>query len=227
MTQGMFVTGTDTGVGKTRVACALVRALRDSGVRAAGMKPVAAGIGEGAACNADVAALAHADGLDIPASVRNAYAFGDPIAPHLAARDAGVTIDLAVIASAFRDLAGAVDAVIVEGAGGARVPVAPGLDMLDIARTLRLPVLLVVGMRLGCLNHALLTADAIAARGLTLAGWIANRVDPAMLRGDDNVAELRDLLPAPLVADVAWGANPAFECASMSSLGFGRGGKAC
>ena len=224
---GIFVTGTDTGVGKTYVACALLRALRASGMRVAGMKPVAAGIDEGSALNADVAALAAADGLSVPARVRNPYAFAAPIAPHLAARDGGVTVDLDAIATAFVEISRQVDLVVVEGAGGARVPLAPGLDMLDLARTLRLPVLLVVGVRLGCLNHALLTADAVAARGLALAGWVANRIDPWMLRADDNVAELRDLLPAPLVADVAWDAIPAFPPASLSSLGFGRFGKAC
>jgi dethiobiotin synthetase len=227
VTAGIFVTGTDTGVGKTRVACALVRALRESGSRVAGMKPIAAGIDQGAALNADVAALAVADGLDIPLRMRNPYAFTDPIAPHLAARDGGVSVDLAVIAAAFRDLAQHADLVIVEGAGGARVPIAPRLDMLDIARRLRLPVLLVVGVRLGCLNHALLTVDAVASRGLTLAGWIANRIDPAMLRADDNVDELRSLIPAPLAADVAYGATPAFDPVSLSRLAPGRRGKAC
>jgi dethiobiotin synthetase len=223
----VFVTGTDTGVGKTRVACALVRALRASGIRAAGMKPIAAGIGDGMHLNADVAALADADGLDIPVRVRNPYAFSPPIAPHLAARDCGITVDLAVIACAFAALSQSAEAVVVEGAGGARVPLAPGVDVLDIARALRLPVLLVVGVRLGCLNHALLTADAIAARGLTLGGWVANRIDAAMLRADANVAELACLLPAPCVADVAYGATPMFETASLSRLAFGLPGKAC
>ena len=223
----IFVTGTDTGVGKTHVACALVRALRESGRRVAGMKPIAAGIDKGAALNADVAALADADGLDVPLRVRNPYAFNDPIAPHLAARDGGASVDLAVIAAAFRDLAQWADVVVVEGAGGARVPIAPRLDMLDIARRLRLPVLMVVGVRLGCLNHAMLTVDAIASRGLTLSGWVANRIDPVMLRADDNVFELRGLIPAPLLADVAYGAMPGFDRASLSRLAPGRPGKAC
>jgi dethiobiotin synthetase len=225
--RGIFVTGTDTGVGKTYVACALVRALRGAGCRAAGMKPIAAGIDRGSQWNADVVALADADGLDVPPRVRNPFGFADPIAPHIAARDCGVTVDMAAIARAFGELARSADVVVVEGAGGARVPVAPGLDMLDIARTLRLPVLLVTGVRLGCLNHALLTIDAIAARGLSLAGWVANRIDPAMLRADDNVAALRALVPGPLVADVAEGAMPAFDPAWLSSVGLGRAGKAC
>ena len=227
MTRGIFVCGTDTGAGKTHVAAALVRSLRERGVRVAAMKPIAAGLDEGQDVNADVATLAAADGLDVPARVRNPYAFADPIAPHLAARDAGVAIDLAVVAAAWREMELIAEAIVVEGAGGARVPIAADADMLDIARRLRLPVLLVVGMRLGCLNHARLTADAIAARGLTLSGWVANRIDPAMLRADDNVEELRRLLPAPLVADVPYGAAPTFDAASLSRIGFGPLSKAC
>lgn len=227
MTRGVFVCGTDTGAGKTHIAAALVRSLRERGVRVAAMKPIAAGVEDGRDVNADVAALAAADGLDVPARVRNPYAFAEPIAPHLAARDAGVTIDLRVVAAAWREMALIAEAIVVEGAGGARVPIAADTDMLDIARRLRLPVLLVVGMRLGCLNHACLTADAIAARGLTMAGWVANRIDPGMLRADDNVDALRRLLPAPLVADVPYGAAPAFDAASLSRIGFGPVSKAC
>jgi dethiobiotin synthetase len=227
VTRGTFVVGTDTGVGKTRVACALVRALRRSGIRVAGMKPIAAGIDDGMNMNADVAVLAEADGLDVPLRIHNPYGFAPPIAPHLAARERGMMIDLAVIASAFAALSQSAEAIVVEGAGGARVPLAPGVDMLDIPRTLRVPVLLVVGVRLGCLNHALLTADAIATRGLTLAGWVANRIEPRMLRADENVGELARLLPAPCIADVAWDATPAFERRSLSRLGFGLQGKAC
>jgi len=193
----------------------------------AGMKPIAAGIEPGSDVNEDVAALAAADGLDVPARLRNPYAFADPVAPHLAARDAGVTMALGAVAAAWREMALLAEAIVVEGAGGARVPIGPQADMLDVARRLRLPVLLVVGMRLGCLNHARLTADAIAARGLVLAGWVANRIDASMLRADDNVAELRGMLPAPLVADVGHGAVPSFDTASLSRMGFGRHCKAC
>ena len=224
---GIFVAGTDTGVGKTRVAGALVRALCAAGVRAAGMKPIAAGIAQGCDMNDDVAALASADGVDLPLRVRNPYAFADPIAPHLAARDAGIAIDLRKIEAAARAIESCAEVVVVEGAGGVRVPVAPGLDMLDLAKALGLPVLLVVGVRLGCLNHALLSADAIAARDLCLAGWVASRVDPAMLRADDNVAELAALLPAPMLADVAFGATPVFDPRTLSRMGFGATPKAC
>jgi dethiobiotin synthetase len=224
---GVFVTATDTGAGKTRTRCALVRALREAGVRAAGMKPVAAGIDQGAACNEDVAALARADGLEIPRHVRNPYAFAAPIAPHVAARDEGVAIDLEVIAAAFASLAGVANAVVVEGAGGALVPLGPRFDMLDIPRRLSLPVVMVVGVRLGCLNHARLTAQAIAARGLPLAGWVANRIDPRMLRANDNVDELARLIAAPMIADVGFDAAPAFDRAALSRLGVGIAERTC
>ncbi len=134
----------------------------------------------------------------------NPFSFAPPIAPELAARAAGTVIDLDVIEAAYSRLAARADAVIVEGAGGALVPLTRRTDMLDIPRRLGIPVLLVVGIRLGCLNHALLSALAVNARGLALAGWIANRIDPAMREGDANVAALAERLPAPLVADVAW-----------------------
>jgi dethiobiotin synthetase len=203
--RGLFVTGTDTGVGKTCVAALLLAGLRNAGVVAIGMKPVAAGIDSGAAVNADVAVLAAADGADMPLHDRNPYAFAAAIAPHLAARDAGTTIDLAVIEAAYRRLAGRAEVVVVEGAGGALVPLHPGADMLDIAARLAIPVLLVVGVRLGCLNHAALTLQAIRARRLEFAGWIANRIDPAMARADDNVAELASLLGRSPAADCPWG----------------------
>jgi dethiobiotin synthetase len=197
----VFVTGTDTGIGKTVASVALLRALVLSGSRAVGMKPVAAGIDEGGV-SADVIALGAAGNVDAPLADRSPYAFAPPIAPHLAARDAGVVPDIAVIAAAYGRLAARADVVVVEGAGGALVPLDGRSDMLDIAAALSLPVLLVVGVRLGCLNHALLSAQAIRARGLRFAGWIACRVDPRMPRADDTMAWLRDRLAAPLVADL-------------------------
>jgi dethiobiotin synthetase len=203
VTRGVFVTGTDTGVGKTVVAAALLRAAAGAGLRAVGMKPVAAGV------DADVAALAAAGNVAAPRTATNPYAFAPAIAPHLAAERAGVAIDVARIAAAYATLAAAADLVVVEGAGGALVPLGPRHDMLDVAATLGLPVLLVVGIRLGCLNHALLTALAVSARGLDFAGWIANRIDPAMDEAAANVAALALRLPAPLVADFAWNATAA------------------
>jgi dethiobiotin synthetase len=204
VTPGLFVAGTDTGVGKTHVAVALLRGLAQEGVRAAAMKPVAAGIDPGENANADVVALAAAAGVAAPLADVNPYAFAPPIAPHVAAERAGVAIDLDRIAAAYARLADCADAVVVEGAGGVLVPLGDRLDMLDIPARLRLPVLLVVGVRLGCLNHALLSALAISARGLRLVGWVANRIDPAMPEADASIEALDRRLPAPRWADLRW-----------------------
>jgi len=224
MTRGIFVTGTDTGVGKTVVAAMLLRALAGAGRRAVGMKPVAAGLTAGASVHADVACLAATGNVDAPLADVNPYVFDPPIAPELAARARGSVIELDVIAAAYARLAASADAVVVEGAGGALVPLTPAIDMLDVPARLGLPVLLVVGIRLGCLNHALLTALALRVRGLRLAGWVANRIDPQMGEGDANVAALAARLPAPLVADVAWRARGVPEFADrravLRQLGF-------
>jgi dethiobiotin synthetase len=224
MTRGIFVTGTDTGVGKTVVAATLLRALTGTGHRAIGMKPVASGLAAGETIHADVRSLIAAGNVVARVHEMNPFAFALPIAPHLAARAAGCAIDLDRIAAAYANLATAADAIVVEGAGGALVPLASATDMLDIPARIGLPVLLVVGIRLGCLNHALLSALAIGARGLRLAGWVANRIDPAMREGDANVSALVDRLPAPLLADFAWcvHAAPAFAIgsAALRDLGF-------
>ncbi len=204
MTRGIFITGTDTGIGKTVVACAILRVLTAAGLRAVGMKPVASGIAPGAACNADVGALAAAGNVSVELSMRNPYAFAPAISPHLASRRAGTIIDLQRIAAAYRELAARADRIVVEGAGGALAPLDERLDMLDIARELSIPIILVVGLRLGCINHALLTAHAIRARGLVLAGWVANSIDPAMEARDDNISTLEQRLPARRVATLAW-----------------------
>jgi len=223
MTRGLFVTGTDTGVGKTVVAAWLLRALRETR-RAAGMKPVAAGVATGESVNADVRALVEAGNVDAPLADVNPFSFAPAIAPELAARLVGTTIDIEVIAAAYSRLAAHADAVVVEGAGGALVPLTRRTDMLDIPRKLGIPVLLVVGIRLGCLNHALLSALAINTRGLVLSGWVANRIDPAMEESDANVAVLAERLPAPLVADLQWNAvdvpASAERAALLQRLGF-------
>jgi dethiobiotin synthetase len=204
VTRGIFVTGTDTGVGKTEVAAALLRALVAEGVRAVGMKPVAAGFAPGETVNADVRALVAAGNVDAPLADVNPFSFARPIAPHVAAARAGIAIDLDAIAAAHGRLVARADVVVVEGAGGTLVPLGPRTDVLDVAARLRLPVLLVVGIRLGCINHALLTARALAGRGLALAGWVANRIDPAMEEADASVAAIAERFAAPLVADLAW-----------------------
>jgi dethiobiotin synthetase len=218
MTAGVFITGTDTGVGKTALACALLRRYAAEGLRAVGMKPVASGRGLE---NEDIRELAAAGNVDAPARERCPYAFDEAIAPHLAARAAGVAIDLSRIRESYDALSARADRVVVEGAGGALVPLCGHSDMLDVALALGLPVLLVVGVRLGCLNHALLTALAIRARGVELAGWVANRVDPEMARAAENIAELERRLPAPRLASIRWGHRDAPEwSASDARLGF-------
>ena len=209
-THGFFVTGTDTGVGKTVIACALLHAMVAAGFKAVGMKPVAAGAeaGAGGLVHDDVERLTGASNIAAPRELVNPYCFGMPIAPHIAAAQAGVVIDLTHIERNFRALAGLADAVVVEGVGGFRVPLGPGTDTAQLAGQLGLPVILVVGMRLGCLNHALLTTDAIAHQGLRLAGWIANHIDPDMTAADENVEALAARLPARLIARVRFMPEP-------------------
>jgi dethiobiotin synthetase len=205
MSRGVFVTGTDTGVGKTVFACALLRAYAARGTRAIGMKPIAAGIADAAQGNSDVAALAAASNVEAPLAMRNPYAFAPPIAPHLAAAETGIAIEMARIVDAYGELAARADRVVVEGAGGVCVPIDVRRDMLDVAAALALPAILVVAVRLGCLNHALLSAHAMRARGIAFAGWAANLVDPHMLRLDANLAGLDARLPAPRIATLGWG----------------------
>jgi dethiobiotin synthetase len=225
MPRGIFVTGTDTGVGKTIVAAALLRGLAASGLRAVGMKPVATGLEQGETLPADAKALIAACNVGAPPADINPYAFAPPIAPELAARGAGMTIELDVIATAYARLAEIADSIVVEGAGGALVPLGPDSDMLDIAARLQLPVLLVVGIRLGCINHALLSAFAIRARGLKLAGWVANRIDPAMHEGDANVSAVTERLALAPCADFAWRDDAStasvFGRDAVRALGFG------
>lgn len=197
-----FVTGTDTGVGKTLVASALLHRLHERHARVAGMKPVAAGAPD------DVAALQAASSIDAPTALVNPYLLSAPVSPHIAAHRDGMTISLTTIVDAFHRLRENADAVVVEGAGGFRVPLGDSLDGADLAVALGLPVVLVVGMRLGCLNHALLTAESIAARGLSLAGWVANRIDPHMREVEANIALLNQRLPAPLLGELPFHARP-------------------
>lgn len=211
--RGWFVTGTDTGIGKTRASVALLYALRARHARCVGMKPVAAGTeagADGSAHNEDVLALRAASNVAVPAALDNPVLLPDPMSPHIAARRAGRRIEIGRIVTAYRALAAQADAVVVEGAGGFLVPLSDTETGADLAVALDLPVILVVGLRLGCLNHALLTRDAVSQRGLRLAGWIANRLDPAMPEQDANLDYLRRHLVAPLLADWPWqpGADP-------------------
>ena len=211
---GCFVTGTDTGVGKTRVAAAILHRLANSGVLAAGFKPVAAGCRRvGAALiNDDVRELSAASGVALTHDEVGPYCFEAACAPHIAAELEGRTIDFDTLVVAAHALARRTDALVVEGAGGFCVPLGDTHTLADLAAELALPVVLVVGLRLGCLNHALLTAEAIRARGLRLAGWVANCVDPGMSRIDANVAALRQRLSdrwqVPFLGMIPWLAEP-------------------
>ena len=206
----LFVTGTDTGVGKTLVSAGLLHALARYHPRVVGMKPVAAGteLIDGVPANDDVLALRAASTCRVPPELDNPVLLPDPVSPHIAAARAGVCIDIAHLVACHHALAQLADAVVVEGAGGFQVPLSATETGADLAQALGLPVLLVVGLRLGCLNHALLTAEAIRTRGLTLAGWVANHVDPAMLAQQDNIAFLQQRLQAPLLARIPYQSAP-------------------
>jgi dethiobiotin synthetase len=196
-----FVTGTDTEIGKTLISSALLHALGARGLRAAGMKPIAAGteLVDGVARNEDVEMIHAASPLKLPRELTTPYLLHEPAAPHLAAMREGVVFNPQRLREVYAQVRAQAQAVVVEGVGGFRVPLAEGYDTADLARDLALPVVLVVGLRLGCINHALLTAEAIAARGLHLAGWVANTVDSTMRQLDGNVATLRAQLPAPCI----------------------------
>lgn len=215
----LFVTGTDTGVGKTLVSAALLHALAAHYPRVVGMKPVAAGGDwiDGTFSNEDVRALRGASTVQVAPALDNPVLLPDPVSPHIAAQRAGVQITVAQLVQAYQALCGQADAVVVEGAGGFLVPLSESEDGADLARALNVPVVLVVGLRLGCLNHALLTAQAICASGLTLAGWVANHVDPTMLAQGDNIAYLQQQLhsryQAPLLATVPY--QPVLDAKSI------------
>lgn len=201
MNHAYFITGTDTDIGKTYVACALLHAFRQSGHSAIGMKPVAAGL-NATGQNDDVEMLVAASSVAAVREVVNPYCFPDPIAPHIAAQEAGITIRPEPIQAAMQVLSQQADVVVVEGVGGFLVPLGDSFDSADLAEALAMPVILVVGMRLGCLNHALLTQEAIGRRRLRLAGWVANCIDPAMSRFDENLATLKASIAAPLLGIV-------------------------
>jgi len=194
--RGCFVTGTDTEVGKTCVSTALLHWCAQQGWRSAGLKPVAAGteLINGAHINADVRALREASSIPLTDDEVGPYQFESACAPQVAASMEGRAIERTVILRAANDLAARAEVLIVEGVGGFRVPLGPDWDTADLAVELGLPVILVVGLRLGCINHALLTADVVRSRGLRLAGWVGNAIDPAMLWADATIASLRERL---------------------------------
>lgn len=198
------MTGTDTGVGKTRVAVALCRAFAAQGLRVGAMKPVASG------CQAAAGGLRNNDALALQAAMNvradyadvNPYAFAPAIAPHIAAAHSGVVINLEVLDRSFTKLALQSDLMIVEGAGGWLAPLHQSSGFADLTQRWDLRVILVVGLRLGCLNHALLTQESIQRKGVTLAAWVVNRIDPQMQVAEANVATLRERMAAPCMADL-------------------------
>ncbi|WP_220812394.1 dethiobiotin synthase [Pseudomonas paralcaligenes] len=205
MTQAYFVTGTDTEIGKTTIAAGLLHAARLAGLSTAAAKPVASGcVPTGAGLrNDDALALLGECSLALAYDEVNPFAFEPAIAPHLAAREAGVELSVARLLPAVRRvLDRGADFSLVEGAGGWRVPLAGDESLSDLAVALRLPVILVVGVRLGCINHALLSAEAIRRDGLALAGWVANIIEPRTSRLEDNLATLAERLPAPCLGRV-------------------------
>ncbi len=192
MKQAFFITGTDTNVGKTYVACKLIQQYVEQGYKVIGMKPVAAGceLVEGKWVNEDVLKLEQASNVSALRELINPYSFKEAIAPHIAAEKAGVEIKIEVIQQAFDALATMADIAIVEGAGGFLVPLNEKESVADLAAALNIPIILVVGMKLGCINHTLLTVEAIKARNLTLHGWVANQTEPSMPCYDENVATI-------------------------------------
>ena len=204
--RSFFITGTDTDVGKTFITCALIEAFAARGIRAVPMKPIAAGTinVNGVIMNADVAALCDVSGTEAALADINPYCFSEPIAPHLAAMHESIVVKIDVIRAAFDRLKANAELVLVEGAGGFLVPLSDSQSMAEIPAALGLDVILIVDMRLGVLNHALLTVEAIRARGLKLGGWVANTAAAGvpMLAFNENLATLERLIDAPLLGMV-------------------------
>jgi len=211
MQQAFFITGTDTGVGKTTVSAALLYAARQQGLTTAAVKPVASGCEQTAQGLRNSDALALWQQCTVPLSYNelNPYAFAPAIAPHLAAAEVGAELSAAPLASAIQQvLSKGADLTLVEGAGGWRVPINHQETLADVARALRLPVILVVGIRLGCINHALLTFEAIQHDGLTLVGWVANSLEPDTAKLNENLRSLEQRLPAPCLGQIPYLAIP-------------------
>lgn len=201
---GVFVTGTDTEIGKTFCSRLLIMALQARGLRVAGMKPVASGgiYQDGLLVNDDALQLQQQSGLELPYELINPYVFEPAIAPHLAANQAGEVIRAEPIYQAYAQLQHSADQVVVEGVGGWRVPLSEELAVSDLPCVLNLPVVVVIGMRLGCLNHALLTIESIEQAGIEIVGWIANGIDPGFEAQQANLQTLESCLAAPCLAHI-------------------------
>jgi len=207
MTGSVFITGTDTEIGKTTVSCAILRRLNRDGQRAVGMKPVAAGTLHDRA-NADALELRACAPANPAYAATNPWLFDAPTSPDIAASHAGAVITLDEIERAYGACAAVANIVIVEGVGGWRVPLGPGLQTVDMVRRLDLPVILVCGLRLGCINHALLSAETIIADGLDLLGWVANDIDPEYTYAAESLTTLETRMPTPLIGVNAWRGHP-------------------
>ena len=210
---GFFVTGTDTGCGKTEVALGLMAVLQAAGLAVVGMKPIASGCATTPAGlrNADAERLQRQGSRSVPYELVNPYAFAPPIAPHIAAELAGTEIAPGLIRSAYLELRGQADVVVVEGVGGWAVPLGKDFAVGDLPALLGLPVVLAVGLKLGCLNHALLTSAAIGRAGVGLAAWVANRIDPRMVAAEENVRALQARIDAPCLGTLPWLEAPCAE----------------
>jgi len=206
MKRGYFITGTDTGVGKTLVSAGMMALLQSRGLRVGGMKPVAAGTQQtkSGLRNEDAELLLNMASVKTDYSLVNPYLFEPPIAPHIAAEQTGQTISIETIKDVFDQLSQQADCMIVEGAGGWQVPLNDQLSMANLAQQLGLPVILVVGLKLGCINHALLTAEKIMADGCELAGWVANQIDPAMQCVQENIQSIQKRIPSELLGFIPY-----------------------
>jgi dethiobiotin synthetase len=200
--RGIFITGTDTGIGKTHVALGLMQLLRSAGFRVVGMKPVATGAfwSQGRLVNEDALLLQRSASISVPYEQVNPYVFEWPVSPHIAAKKRGQAIDLARIVRVYQDLEPLTDWIIVEGIGGWEVPLNDRQRVADLAVALSLPVILVIGLRLGCLNHALLTAKSLKSAGIRCLGWIANQIEKDFLFIEGNLETLKANLEWPMLS---------------------------
>jgi dethiobiotin synthetase len=196
MSQAYFITGTDTEIGKTHATCALLATAAHQGLRSVALKPVAAGT-DATGRNDDVVRLTAASNVALPERTINPWLLKEPLSPHIAARHAGVEITAATIIETFHLADERADLLLVEGVGGLYAPLSDTLSQPELIRQLDIPVILVVGLRLGCLNHALLTAAAIELEGLRFAGWVGNRIDPVFQAPTENIQTLNERLKAP------------------------------
>jgi dethiobiotin synthetase len=218
LARAWFITGTDTEIGKTFVTTILMHAFRNQGFTTLGMKPVAAGADkiDGQLVNDDVARLRAAGSFLPEPALQNPYCLRTPIAPHIAAKKDGIHIDPVRITQAFARLRQQCERLLIESVGGFRVPLGEPFDTTDLARELNLPIILVAGLRLGCINHALLTMEAINARGLRLAGWVANHIVPEILHPEDTIKALRCRIDVPFLGEIPY--SPDIPPAKLAHL---------